>query len=83
MRKIHEVLRLYAEAGLSERTIAKSVSLSRSTISKIITRSKEIGLSWPIPDDMDDSKLESLLFPAPWVAPRTASSRSGKRSIRN
>lgn len=70
MRKIHEVLRLYAEAGLSERTIAKSVSLSRSTISKIITRSKEIGLSWPLPSDMDDSKLESLLFPVPQGRPK-------------
>ncbi|WDL97257.1 hypothetical protein [Alicyclobacillus sp. ALC3] len=30
MRKIHQILRLHAQAGLSERTIAKSVSLSRS-----------------------------------------------------
>lgn len=83
MRKIHEVLRLYSEARLSERTIAKSVSLSRSTVSKIITRSKEAGLSWPLPGDMDDSQLEALLFPVPQGAPRTVSNLSGKRSIGN
>lgn len=70
MRKVHEVLRLHVQAGLSERAIAKSVSLSRSTVSKIITRAQEVGLGWPLPEDMDDAKLESMLFPVPQGRPR-------------
>ena len=70
MRKIQEVLRLHAQAGLSERTIAKSVSLSRSTVAKIISRSKEAGIAWPLPADMDDSTLEAMLFPVPLGRPK-------------
>ena len=70
MRKIHEVLRLHIQAGLSERAIAQSVSLARSTVSKIIKRSHEVGLSWPLPDDLDESRLESMLFPVPLGRPK-------------
>lgn len=70
MRKIQEVLRLHIQAGLSERTIAKSVSLSRSTVGKIITRAQELGMSWPLPADVDDAGLESMLFPVPQGRPK-------------
>lgn len=70
MRKIQEVLRLHVQAGLSERTIAKSVALSRSTVAKIISRSQEAGISWPLPVDMDEGKLESMLFPVPLGRPK-------------
>jgi transposase len=63
MRKIQEVLRLHSQTDLSERSIAKSVSLSRSTVSKIITRAQESRISWPLPEDLDDAKLEATLFP--------------------
>lgn len=69
MRKIKEVLRLHNEANLSERAIARSVGLSRDTVSRIITRAIERGLSWPLPD-MDDANLESLLFPSPQGRPK-------------
>lgn len=70
MRKIQEVLRLHIQAGLSERTIAKSVSLSRSTVGKIITRAQELGMSWPLPADVDDAGLEAMLFPVPQGRPK-------------
>lgn len=70
MRKLHEVLRLHVQAGLSERTIAKSVSLSRSTVAKIIVRAQEAGISWPLPADMDDAQLESILFPVAQGRPK-------------
>lgn len=70
MRKLHEVLRLHVQAGLSERTIAKSVSLSRSTVAKIIVRAQEAGISWPLPADMDDAQLESMLFPVAQGRPK-------------
>ena len=70
MRKIQEVLRLHVQAKLSERVISSSVSLSRSTVSKIITRAAAAGISWPLPTDMDENQLDSLLFPIPQGRPR-------------
>lgn len=63
MRKIKEVLRLHNQAKLSERSIARSVSLSRDTVLRILNRAAEQGLAWPLPVDMDDVQRETLLFP--------------------
>lgn len=57
MRKIKETLRLKA-AGLSHREIAASVGVGRSTIGDYLERAKQAGLSWPLPDDLDDDALE-------------------------
>lgn len=64
MRKIKEVIRLKWVNQLSERQIAKSCALSRSTVSDYITRAKAAQLSWPLPETMDDEQLEQHLFPA-------------------
>ncbi len=61
MRKIHEVLRLKHECGQSNRQIAKSCSISRSTVADYLMRAKAAGLSWPVA--MDDAACERLLFP--------------------
>lgn len=63
MRKIKEVLRLKWACDQSERRIAKSCAISRSAIAETLRRARNAGLSWPIPDGMDDGKLEQLLFP--------------------
>ena len=63
MRKIKEVLRLSKEIGLSERQIAKSCGISRSTVKDYLSRVQRVGLSWPLPPDLDDAQLENLLFP--------------------
>lgn len=65
MRKIREVLRLRWECGLSERTVAASCSLARSTVGKYVLRAGEMGLSWPLPTDLTDEALEQLLFQTP------------------
>ncbi len=62
MRKIKEVLRLKA-SGLTNRQIAKSVNVARSTISEYLRRAEAAGISWPPPEGMDDAALERLLFP--------------------
>ena len=61
MRKIKETLRLKA-AGLSHREIAASVGVGRSTIGDYLERAKQAGLSWPLPDDLDDDALERRMF---------------------
>jgi transposase len=63
MRKIKEVLRLSKEIGLSERQIAKSCGISRSTVKEYLHRAQRAGLSWPLSPDLDDAQLENLLFP--------------------
>lgn len=63
MRKINEVLRLKWESGLSHRQIAKSCQTSRSTVSEYVSRAEAAGLSWPLSSEMDEEKLEQLLFP--------------------
>lgn len=65
MRKIREILRLKYEVGLADRQISMSVSLARSTISDYLARARISGLGWPLPEDMDDTAIERLLFPPP------------------
>jgi len=61
MRQITEVLRLNAQS-LSYRQIAQSVGISASTVQSYLERAQRAGLSWPLPDDVDDVVLEARLF---------------------
>lgn len=63
MRKIREILRLRLEHGLAQRVIGQSLGLSQTAISEYLGRARMAGLSWPLPDDLDDERLEALLFP--------------------
>ena len=70
MRKIHRVLRLFFEAGLSVRAIARSIQASPSTVGEYIHRAKTAGLSWPLPEKLDERALEGRLFPSAAVSAR-------------
>lgn len=63
MRKIKEILRLKFDCDLSNRIIARSCSISHSTVADYISRFEEAGLSWPLPPQMDELSLEQKLFP--------------------
>lgn len=69
MRKIREVLRLRFEANVSERDIASSLSMARSTVQECLRRAREAELSWPLPLGLDDTLLESRLYPVEPVPP--------------
>ena len=62
MRKVREVLRLKHALGASERQIAVSVGVSRSTIGEYLRRAAVIGITWPVPEALDDAELERRLF---------------------
>ena len=64
MRKTKEVLRLRFELGLGLRQIARSCSLSLSTVHDYLQRAKAAGISWPLPQGWDESHLEATLFSA-------------------
>ena len=63
MRKIREVFRLKFECEISNRQIAKSCHIARSTVGEYLFRFQQANLNWPLPDDMDDTQLENLLYP--------------------
>ena len=63
MRKIKEVLRLKFEVRLSHERIGAATGLSKGAVSKYVQRAISKSLSWPLPEDLDDTALERLLFP--------------------
>ena len=65
MRKIREVLRLKYELHRSNREIGLSCGIGSSTVSDYVHRARNAGLSWPLSEELDDSKLNELLFPLP------------------
>ncbi len=62
MRKIRDVLRLNAE-GLSNRKIAVSVGVGRTSVGETVRRAQQAGLNWPLPSDLSDEALQRRLFP--------------------
>ena len=63
MRQIREVLRQKWALGLSNRQIAAGCGISRPTVGEYLKRAGQAGLSWPLPDGLDDAELEAKLFP--------------------
>jgi transposase len=63
MRKIKEFLRLTHHGGLSDRQVALSLDISRSTVKEYRARVQRAGLSWPLPETLSDEALEQRLFP--------------------
>lgn len=64
MRKIKEVLRLRFDLGLNQDQIARSCSIGQATVHRYLERATANNLGWPLPDDIDDRRLNELLFPA-------------------
>jgi transposase len=64
MRQIIEVLRLKYESGLSHERIARACGISKGVVGKYVSLAKVQGVTWPLPEGTDESRLEALLFPA-------------------
>jgi transposase len=63
MRKIRDILRLRFEAGLSIRQIKASTKVSVGAIQGLLVKANEVGISWPLTDDLDDHRLARLFYP--------------------
>ncbi len=63
MRMIKEVLRLHHSCGLSIKQISKSLGCSRGAVTEYLHRAQAAGLTWPLPEDLDDAQIEQRLFP--------------------
>ena len=62
MRKIREILRLKFDCCFSNRKIAKSCSIARSTVATYLSMAKTAGLQWPVPDNLSDTEIYNLVF---------------------
>ncbi len=57
MRHIKEVLRLKFAAGLNHRQIADCLGISVGVVAKYVTAATNVGLTYPLPEGMDDRAL--------------------------
>jgi transposase len=62
MRKVREVLRLKYACGASVRMIARSVGVGHTTVAEYLRRTAVIGITWPVPAEIDAAELERRLF---------------------
>ena len=65
VRKTREIIRLRFELGLSIRQIARSLSVSHSTVGDIVRKAQAANMGWPLPEDMDDVELDRRMYPCP------------------
>src|SRR5881397_559895 len=74
MRQLRAILRLKFEQKAANRAISRACGVGVGTVSEYVRRAVRAGLSWPLPEDLDDRGLEERLFPpTPSAgAPRTA-----------
>ena len=63
MRKIRDVLRLTHALGMSRRLVGEATGIGKTAVGEYVRRAAVAGLSWPIPDEIDDAELERRLFP--------------------
>lgn len=61
VRTIREILRLKNE-GFSNRAIARVCQVSNSTVGEYLEKAKQAGLSWPLPEGLEEETLYQSLF---------------------
>ena len=62
MRRVCEILRLKHEYGATDRDIARSLSVARSTVGLTLERGAAAGLRWPLPATLTGRVLEAMLY---------------------
>lgn len=62
MRKVREVLRLTLGERLTRRQVAAALGMPPTTVTDHVARALAAGLSWPLPEGIDDAELEARLF---------------------
>jgi transposase len=68
------VLRLKHTLGMSLRQISEATGIGKTVVGEYVRRAGVIGITWPVPGEIDDAELERRLFPVPGetAAPRPA-----------
>lgn len=72
MRKTKEILRLALKEGLSQRDIASSTGVGKTTVQEILARAKQLGMEWESVQHIHEPEIVFQLFPrAPGVEVKT------------
>ena len=61
MRYAREIMRLKS-TSLSAHEISRRLGMPRSTVREALKRAADAGLSWPLPEEMNDDALEAALY---------------------
>ena len=64
---VYDVLRLHGTSSLTRLEIARAVDVSTGTVSNILARARDAGVSWPT--DLDPAAVHQALYPPPDKAP--------------
>ena len=76
MRKVREALRLRHALGMSCRAISAATGIGRTAAAEYVRRAALIGITWPVPDGLDDAELELRLYPQERKVRRAGASTS-------
>src|ERR1039458_9462097 len=68
--------RLAAARRLGRRQIARSCSISVSTVHEYLKRAEAAKVGWPLPEGWDDARLEAALFPPVGSPPQPSTQKS-------
>ena len=68
MTNYREILRLKS-LGMNKQETAVSVGCSRNTVAEVLRRAEAQKISYPLPEDMTDTKLSELLYPSASAKP--------------
>ena len=63
MKKLRELLRLKFDTRLSHRQIGRALNVSAGTVSYYVQAAIQVGLTWPLPNDLDDKALIQAIEP--------------------
>ena len=64
---VYDVLRLHGTSSLTRLEIARAVDVSTGTVSNILARARDAGVSWPT--DLDPAAVHQALYPPADTAP--------------
>ena len=70
MQKIRDALHCLIEHKTSIREASRRTGLSRRAVSDCLKRFLASGMSWPLPIEMDEGKLEQVLYVSPTSVPK-------------
>src|ERR1700732_5592320 len=63
MRKLREVLLLRYELKLGYQQIGRSCAIGVGTVHKYLKRAEAAGVTWPLPEDWDEARVDAVVFP--------------------
>jgi transposase len=77
MRRVRAILRLKHECAASDRAIARSLGVARSTVALSLERVASAGLAWPLPESLTERVLEAMLYADSGAKPGCRRKRAG------